>query len=204
MNSRFKRCFIVAFVIGCIITTSTYAAGLQIAPFYGYRFGGSLTNAQTGESLEVDAAPSVGATMSVPLPKRGEFIEFLYSYQDSELNQRLQNATIGVRTEEWQLGLNREFPSDDDRLKPFLVGLLGVTNIDFSHNLGSESLFSMGLGGGIKYFPAKNVALRLDVRGFVSFTDGSGGIACSGGCVASYHGSTFLQGEVAPSLLIQF
>jgi len=180
------------------------AGNLEIAPFYGVRFGGNMTEAQTGESVEVEPSGSVGATVSLALPSEREFVEFLYSYQDSQLSSDIQSKSIQVRTEVWQLGINREFPYDDDRVKPFLVGLLGFTNMDYSNNIGATTLFSLGLGGGVKYFPTKNVGLRLDLRGFVSIVDGSGAVACNGGCVVSFQGSTFLQGEIAPSLVVQF
>jgi hypothetical protein len=182
-----------------------HADGVEFAPFYGYRFGGTLVNPQTGNSLQVEPSASVGGTISIPLRSDREHLEFLYSDQNSELSGTILSRTIDMRIEEWQLGINREFPSDYDQMKPFLVGTLGVVNMDFSNNLGAETLFSFGLGGGMKYFFTEHIAFRLDVRAFVSIVEGGGGIACSNGaCLASFSGSGFFQGEISPSVVVKF
>lgn len=197
------RKFVVVAALCCASSGIAEAGRLQLAPFYGYRFGGAITDSSSGRSVHVEDSPAVGATLSLGLPSGNEFIEILYSYQDSELSERILGRAIAVRTEVWQIGLNREVPYDD-QVKPFLVGLLGVTNMTFSGDLGVETMFSMGLGGGVKYFIAKHVAFRLDLRGYVSFIEGGGGIACNGGCVAHYEGDVFIQGEVAPSIIVAF
>lgn len=181
------------------------AEGVELAPFYGYRFGGTLVNSQTGNALQLEPSASVGGTISIPLRSDREHLEFLYSTQDTELSGQILSRTIDVRVEEWQLGVNREFPADNDHLRPFLAGTLGVVNMDFSNNLGEETLFSFGMGGGLKYFPVENVGFRLDARLFVSIVDGGGGIACSNGaCLATFSGSGFFQGEISPSVVVKF
>jgi hypothetical protein len=179
-----------------------HAGGFEVAPFYGLRFGGQLQDSRTGDSINFDPAAAVGATVNVPLPGLQEKLELLYSHQDTDFSVGILNSSIHVKVDEWQAGLLREY--DFEQYRPFLVGTLGATNFSFSSALDDVTLFAVGLGGGVKYFPTKNVGFRLDVRGYVSFVEGGGSIACSGGCTVNYQGSTFLQGEIVPSVVVTF
>lgn len=172
---------------------------LDVAPFYGVRFGGRIVDETTGASLHINSKPAYGATASFALPSQWDRLELLYSRQESALSDRLAGQEVNVDTDYWQLGINRRFPSDDERIQPFLVGLLGGTFMDFSSGIGHTQMFSVGMGGGVKYFFKPNMGLRLDARVYLSFIEGSGSIACSGGCVAHFQGSTFTQAEIAPS-----
>ncbi|MCG3204603.1 MAG: hypothetical protein KCHDKBKB_01318 [Elusimicrobia bacterium] len=178
------------------------AGGFEVAPFYGVRFGGQLQDTATGDSINFDPAAAVGATVNMPLPGLQEKLEFLYSHQETGFNVPGFTSSVNVRVDEWQVGLLREYEYEPYR--PFLVGTLGATNLSFSGGLEDTTLFSVGLGGGVKYFPTERIGFRLDARGYVSFVEGSGAIACSGGCVVGYQGSVFMQGEILPSIVVIF
>ncbi len=178
------------------------AEHVSIAPFYGARFGGHFKDAFTGDSLNLNPSAAVGAIVNVPLQTLGESVELLYSHQDTDFSGGAFAPEIDVRVDVWQAGLLREF--EHEKFRPFLVGTLGATAFSFSNGLENKTLFSIGMGGGFKYFPVERVGFRLDARAYVSFVEGSGAIACSGGCTVKYEGSTFLQGEVTPSVIVLF
>ena len=56
-----------------------------------------------------------------------------------------------------------QFGATDSRLRPFVFAGLGATFLS-GDNLQSETKLSLGLGGGVKYFPWKTLGLRGHVR----------------------------------------
>jgi opacity protein-like surface antigen len=57
----------------------------------------------------------------------------------------------------------RNFGAADARLRPFVFAGLGATFFS-ADDLESETKFSFGLGGGIKYFPWKAIGVRGHFR----------------------------------------
>ena len=57
----------------------------------------------------------------------------------------------------------RQFGAADSRLRPFVFAGLGATFLS-GDDLQSETKLSLGLGGGVKYFPWKTVGLRGHLR----------------------------------------
>jgi hypothetical protein len=49
-----------------------------------------------------------------------------------------------------------------------------------------------------------HVGLRGDLRGLITFANGSAAIVCSGGCVGHYEGSVVVQGEVTVGVVVRF
>jgi hypothetical protein len=181
----------------------THASGIEVAPFYGLRFGGNYKNNLTGNSMTLDPSAAIGATINAPLPGLQEKLELLYSHQESQMEGGVVGPDVNVKVDVWQAGLLREYTMYD-QFRPFLVGTLGVTNFSYGSPLKDQNLFSIGMGGGFKYHVTPHVGFRLDMRAYVSFVEGSGAVACAGGCVVQYQGSTFIQGEITPSILIVF
>ena len=57
----------------------------------------------------------------------------------------------------------RQFGAEDARLRPFVFAGLGATFLS-ADDLQSETKLSLGLGGGVKYFPWKAIGLRGHFR----------------------------------------
>jgi opacity protein-like surface antigen len=55
-----------------------------------------------------------------------------------------------------------QFGTADSRLRPFLFAGLGATFLS-GRDLQSETKFSFGFGGGVKYFPWKTLGLRAQI-----------------------------------------
>ena len=53
----------------------------------------------------------------------------------------------------------------------------------------------MNLGLGYQWMLSKQLAVRTEVRGYVTLVHSSGGFFCSGGCVVAIRGDTMLQVE---------
>jgi hypothetical protein len=69
---------------------------------------------------------------------------------------------------------------------------------------GSEVRFSASAAVGLLYHVSDRVGIRLEARGWFTFTDASGGIFCSGGCAIAFSGSGFAQGELSAGLQLGF
>jgi hypothetical protein len=88
------------------------------------------------------------------------------------------------------------FDGTDVESGSYLVGGLGITHLAPSlHGLSSEVRPSMNLGLGYQWMLSKQVALRTEVRGYLTLIHSSGGFFCSGGCVVAIRGDTMLQVE---------
>lgn len=92
----------------------------------------------------------------------------------------------------------------DGKFRPFVAGYLGATWLN-SPELGDELRFSFTLAVGANYYVTKNFGLRLDVRGYGTVTDSSGGFICAnGGCLVNFSGDLVWQGEATGSLFLSF
>jgi len=201
-----KYLLLFAIALGLPLTMARAEGTFEVSPFAGLRFGGSFLDYSTGEEASLDSSLSYGLTMDITLPELGSKrqLEVLYSHQDTSFQAQEASTTqsFDISVDAIQIGLLQEFAKDDDKLRPFLVGLVGATYMYGDE--GSDAMFSFGLGGGVKYFPLKNVGLRLDLRGYPTFVSGSTAAICSGGCIIGFSGSMMIQGEIAASLVIRF
>jgi hypothetical protein len=79
---------------------------------------------------------------------------------------------------------------------PYVVGGLGITRLAPGlDGLSNEIRPSMNLGLGYQLPLAPAVAMRLEIRGYVTLINSSGTLFCSGGCVVALKGDTLVQGE---------
>lgn len=197
-------------VIGILATAflltlaSAPAQQLSFGPFYGYRFGGKLENGATGESLSIEENPSYGVYLDIDPTDSGLRLELLYSVQETEVD--LQNLTEpGLRDLDvhvFQVGGLQELW--DGRFRPYIAGYVGATWFDL-RGLDDDLRFSFTIAAGANYYLTKNLGLRLDMRGFGTVVESSGGLICAdGGCVVNYRGDVMWQGEASASVFLAF
>lgn len=181
------------------------AQSLEIAPFGGYRFGGDLYEVITGTPLDIDGAPSFGATLDIFL-SRGTSVSFLYSRQETRVEvgnppgQEARRVTLAV--DHWHVGGTQEF--GEDVARPLLTASLGLTR--FGNSYDSEVRFSLAGGGGVKLMPSRHVGIRLAGRVYAVFVDGdsTGSICAPGVCVIGLDVSVVWQAEFAAGLVLAF
>ena len=78
----------------------------------------------------------------------------------------------------------------------YVVGGLGMTFFSpRAGELSSEVRPSGNLGLGYQWMLSKDIALRAELRGYLTLVNSTGGFFCSGGCVVSIRGDTVSQGE---------
>ncbi len=113
----------------------------------------------------------------------GRQAQVFYSYQRSALPGSVANGTgdIAINISYLHLGGRVFFEGTDIESGSYLVGGLGITHLAPSlHGLSSEVRPSMNLGLGYQWMLSKKVALRTEVRGYLTLIHSSGGFFCSG------------------------
>ncbi len=197
----------VLLAAGGVLLTTVGAGGqslLEVSPFYGYRFGGGIESVY-GQDLAFQDGRAYGLSLDYsPNRDAGLKFELLWSRQDSGMNL---NATggekhIGLTIDEFQVGGVME--TEYGRLRPYVTGLVGATLFG-PEGADSDVRFSISIGGGVKYFLFKNLALRADVRGYCTVVESDSAFISSGGVtVAHFSGTTLWQGEVSGGLTLAF
>lgn len=182
------------------------AANVEIAPFAGLRFGGSLEDIDTGGKIEINDSSSFGLILDFD-SEPGKQIEVYLSRQATRLD------TTGVVTGDPRFDLVLDtlhigglyFPTPDERFAPFVSGTFGLTRITPDRaDLEAEHFFSVALGFGAKAWFGKSFGLRLDARGIYTAIDSGSTLFCSGGCTVRIHSNGFWQAETGVALVFRF
>lgn len=179
------------------------AQSVQITPFVGYAFGGSVRDTVLDESRSFDAALAYGGSLSFPISQSWRF-ELLYSRQETKLSGDGLSPSFDVTIERYLGGFQEE--KGEGNVRWFGTVWLGATR--FVPGLGgydSETKFGGGVGLGVKTFPVKNVGLRFEARGFYTLVKGEGGAFCANGtCLFAFSGTGLWQGDVSAGLILAF
>ena len=184
-------------------TTPLSAQDFSITPFIGWRTSSSLEEETTGATVKVKETDSFGLILSMKKTPDTTY-DFLFSRQSTELQPSTSpDSTESIRIDYYQVGGTVFYHVD--RLHPFVTGGVGATHISPANDaFSSETKFSLSVGGGLKVPLGQNVGLRLEARGYGTVVDSGGSILCSGGCVAQFKGSLFMQFEASAGLSIAF
>jgi len=178
----------------------------EIAPFIGYRFGGSVGDTSSAARYGLDGSRSAGATISVPV-RHDIAVELLFSRQETGVDVAGYPSTkrYDLTIDHWMVGAVGEFPGQSGHVRPFVATYLGLTRIRTSNNYTTSNGYaSAALGGGVKLDMAKHVAIRFDARAYAVFvSSGAGAICGPAGCSFAFAGNAMFQGEVAASLVFK-
>ena len=195
-----SRHYLLAITILVTQLTPAYAQDYEITPYIGWRTSSSLEDAETGETIDLKETDSLGIILSMKKNLDTNY-DFLFSRQNTELKS--STVTESLRIDYYHLGGTIFY--DYDKLHPFVSGGLGATHISPANDaFSSETKFSLSVGGGLKFPLTQNVGLRLEARGYGTVVSSGGTIMCSGGCVAKFTGSLYMQFEALAGLSIAF
>lgn len=188
-----------------LFALSTGAQGrFDISPFYGYRWGGGIETT-SGQEISFQDGRAYGLALDYsPLHSPDFKLELLWSRQDSAIDLhgfRGENS-LHMTVDEFQIGAIVEKPSG--KFHPYLNALVGASLFG-PEGADSETRFSLSIGGGVKYFLLKNLALRADLRGYCTVVESDSAFISVGGVtVAHFHGSTLWQGEISGGVTLSF
>lgn len=187
-------------VLPCVTAPLAAQTGVEIAPFVGYRVGGSLENSQTRAKYGIKEALSYGAALEAG--RDASRIWLLYSRQETDIDTI--GATVPITVQEFMIGGVRDMTAKGTA-RPFVVGSLGLTSA--STNGGrSISKFALGAGLGLKTPPNTRLVIRGEVRGYATFVGDQAAVgSCGGaGCAIAFSTSVLFQGEFVLGLGFRF
>jgi len=174
---------------------------VQLAPFGGLQYGGHVESLDLQSVYDFDSGFVYGGTLDLSLGEAFRF-EMLYSRQTTQLSAgTLPSFDIGL--ERYMVGIQEE---KGEKTRYFGTALFGVTRFAPKQDV-LESLTKPALGFalGAKFMPAKNVGLRFEARGFLTFVESGGGVLCANGhCLFNFNGTAFWQGDLTGGLILAF
>lgn len=162
----------------------------------GYRTGGRLSNATTGERVAVEEHGSYALALDLALDP-GRQTEIFFGHQKSSLtSEGLAGAVDRVPISIDYLHIGGTSFLDRSIAGTYLVGGIGAARAkpDFG-GLRSATRLSMNLGIGYLLPLGANLGLRFEARGYGILVDSAGGLFCGGdsGCVISVKGDALYQ-----------
>jgi opacity protein-like surface antigen len=208
MNTRIKLAVAVS---GCLlalgVTSTTAAQTFEITPFGGWRFGGGFSDLETGADLDLDDSLSYGVILSIPWndPPRSR-VELIWSRQDTTVSAAdAAEHVLDLDVQYLHIGGMVPFKTPNDRLETLISGGLGATFMrPGTDGAGSETLFSLSVGVGLLYRASDHIGIRLEARGYYTFTEADAAIFCAGGCVIAFSANGFAQGDLTAGLQLSF
>jgi opacity protein-like surface antigen len=205
MKATHKQILPAIALVGALGLATAQAQQLEITPNYGYRFGGTVQNSLTGQSYNFQDAPAYGLTLDyAPDTNSGGELELMWSRQDTSVNLGGLAAVGKVNLSIDQIQLGGSMQTAGQHLREYVSVLLGGTYYS-PDGYNDDLRFSLSIGGGVKYFFTKNIALRGDLRGYCTFIDTSSAfISHNGTTLVAFSGSTIWQGQATIGLTIAF
>jgi len=210
-TASLRRCaaLLVRGALLAALALSATGAGAQTAlTLYGGARGGGKLEDASGNGNTFSLKSSAAASASVDwLLDDGRVGQVFYSFQRSALPGKAfgQPADVTINISYLHLGGRAFFEGDARNGGGYVVGGLGATF--FSPGLGGlsdEVRASGNVGVGWQWPVARNVALRTELRGYLTLINSSGQFFCSGGCVVSIRGSTLTQAEAMVGVSVGF
>jgi hypothetical protein len=196
-----------ALVAGLVVCAGAATAQISVTIYGGARGGGDFEDASgNGNTFKLKSGAAGSASVDWRLDD-GRVSQVFYSFQRSALPGKAfgQPADVAVNISYLHLGGRAYFEGDATNGGGYVVGGLGATF--FAPGLGElsdEVRPSANVGIGWEWPLARNLALRAELRGYLSLINSSGQFFCSGGCVVSIRGTALTQAEGMVGLSIGF
>jgi hypothetical protein len=182
--------------------SSAGAKNVEIAPFAGIQFAGSLASAY-GSRFTLSDGLDYGMTANHRVAP-GWRVELLYSRQTTELTNRSVETRFKLSVERYLAAIQEE--KGDGRVRYIGDFLMGVTRFapGFS-GFDSDVRFTLGLSLGIKTWLTPRVGVRAEGRTFLVVTQAGGSALCGNGtCLFRYVANGLWQGDLSGSLVLGF
>jgi len=177
----------------------------SIAPFIGYRGGGSFTEDTTGAKLKLDPAQSYGLVADIRVTRETE-VELLWSRQRTQLKADVP-VTVPLfysNVDYYHIGGTFLFATEG--VQPFFVATIGATRFSPQQaGLESDTKFSFGAGGGVRIPLTRNFGFRLEGRAYGTVLSNDSAVFCSGSnCLIHASGTLLWQYEANAGVYLAF
>ncbi len=183
---------IIFILISVLISTEVYSQNLEISPFAGYMFAGSIATDKGKLNIKNDF--NYGVFFDIPVEKTLQ-AEFWYSRLSTELilepdTNEPSEKLFDMNVEYFHAG--GIYMESLGRFRPFAAITVGATRFDpLDEEYEEDWRFSITVGGGGKYLLTKNIGLRFDWRVLLPVFLSNTTIYCTnGGCIFHIEGGT--------------
>jgi len=189
--------------------TPSVARAVEVAPFFGHRYGGSFEDSTTLATIEVQDDKAYGLMIDFDTEPDKQ-IEIYLSRQPTRLTTSglfTGNPLFNLTIDYYHIGGIYMFPVDDipEYVRPFVSGSFGLTRMAPDRSdLTTENYPSLSLGGGAKIYLGKSLGLRFDIRGIYTALNSDTSVFCSGGCTIKVVSNGFVQTEIGAALIMRF
>ncbi|MBC8007611.1 MAG: outer membrane beta-barrel protein, partial [Prolixibacteraceae bacterium] len=202
-------CVAVAMAMTCPVHAQTAAPQTEssVTVYGGYRGGGSLTDANTGATVNLRDDGSYAITVDIGLDRQTQ-VQLFYSHQQTALtSDDLFSPTVNnfeLDIDYYHVGGTYFF--EQVGAGGYVVGGIGATHARPDRgDLDSETLLSGNIGVGYMLPLGKRVGLRFEARGYATLINNDSSLFCGSnvGCVAAVKGDAMYQGEALAGLSIR-
>lgn len=180
----------------------------ELAPFVGYRWGGTIFADQSflfNEDVDVASNPNFGINFAFPLGDTGMKLELMANRQSSELETdsglfEPDNEVADIDVTYMHAGLQIPFARSRNAT-PYFVASAGLANLDPQINgVSAENRFSASAGVGVKLPMSDALSIKLEGRGYYTSLEEDND--CS--ICEYFYNQDFYQGEVNLGLVFSF
>jgi hypothetical protein len=197
----------VVWLLTAAAAPTAEAQSFELTPFGGWRFGGGFTDLETGAALDLEDGPGFGVIVGIPWnAQHRSRLELVWSWQDTTA------GATGAGDPGFDLDVHYlhvsgmvPFATANPSLDALIsIGAGATFMLPGIDGAGSEVRFSASAAAGLLYHISDRVGIRLEARGWFTFTEAGGAVFCSGGCAIAFSGSGFGQGELTAGLQLGF
>jgi hypothetical protein len=169
-------------VLCVLVLSSAFPADAQssrigeLTPTIGYRFGGGLEDAVTGEEFDIEGSWSSGFVAGFAPGRPNLIFEGTYLRQSTRTSA--ENTFLGgdgnlhdLKLETALAGVQWDF-APKAKVRPFVSGGIGATSLQ-AQGGGRTTSFTASLSGGLKLMTSPGFGLRLQFRALALFSGSS-------------------------------
>jgi len=186
-------------------STGKYESAITV--YGGDRFGGSVTDATTNSTSNLDNGSSFALAVDIGLDSNSQ-VELFYSQQKTALTSGVfspRSNNIGLTLHNYQIG-GTNFIDEMGRGLYVMGGIGATTAKPDRGGLNSETFFSGNLGIGWMVPLGARRVIHFEGRGYGILLNNHSAVFCGGtvGCTVAIKGTGLFQGEVLAGLSMRF
>lgn len=201
---------VMAYLVSTPEAVADPISRFELTPFIGYRIGGSIEDADTGESVDLNANGAYGLIVNIREQANTQY-EFGWSHQDTSVDLLDLNGDPGkleLAIDFFQIG--GTYLWEGNVARPFLVATIGAAHYRPRSGDGdADTFFAFTIGGGWKLWPTRRFGLRLEGRYYGTLMASDTSIFCSSapdnsGCLIKTRGKLLSQWEITAGGAFRF
>jgi len=194
-------------VLGVTAAEASEDTLFQVVPQVGVRVGGSLEEADSGVSRDLQEGATFGLALELRYGRDDGWLQLWYSHQGSEV--QAADGPLDVDVDYLHIGGTAPI-SSEGRVHSYVSAGIGATRFaPAGPGLSNQTRFSGSLGLGISVPFSPRVALRVEARGYLTLVDTDTSFFCrtdngEGACAIVASGSSLFQAELTAGIAFGF